>query len=124
MTPSGKIILDMVNGSSQHLTAEAIYQMLQTNEKKMSLATVYNNLNSLCEEGFIKRLSIEGKPDYYDKVTRHDHLICKKCGKIFDLTLDDMTKDFEKKIGVSLESYDLKLYYICEDCKGKVSDNG
>ena len=117
MTANGKIILDIINQSNNHLTAEEIYNEVKLLGKRMSIATVYNNLNSLYEAGEIRKLSLEDKTEHYDKLLRHDHLVCKGCGKITDLMFDDMTKLFEKNAGVKLETYDLKLIYICKECK-------
>ena len=58
-------------------------------------------------------------PDLYDKVIRHDHLICLKCGKISDINLEDLTLFFINKTNTNIISYDLKLNYICEDCQKK-----
>ena len=85
----------------------------------MSLATVYNNLNRLWEENRIRKVSMEGMPDRYDRIQRHDHLVCKKCGKLLDIDLGDLTMQLEKKAGIPILSYDLKLLYLCEECRKK-----
>ncbi len=119
MTENSKKILEIVNESSEHLTAEEIYYKLIGMSSKMAMATVYNNLGYLSKEGLIKKLVLEDQPDRYDKTSRHDHLICTKCGKISDLYLDDITKKIEEESGIHIESYDLNVHYICDDCKRK-----
>lgn len=119
MTENGRIILDMVSHADSHPTAEDIYCEIRAKGVKMSMATVYNNLNSLCNEGQIRRVAIDGAADRYDKVARHDHLVCSSCGKITDLMLDDMTDIFAKSAGITPDSYDLKLFYICDECRKK-----
>lgn len=59
------------------MTAEQIFLELKKEEPKVVLATVYNNVNGLCREGRIRRISVEGQPDRYDKIQRHDHLVCR-----------------------------------------------
>ncbi len=117
MTENSKKILDIVNESSEHLTAEEIYYKLIGTSSRMAMATVYNNLGHLSKEGLIKKLVLEDQPDRYDKTARHDHLICTKCGKITDLYLDDITEKIEQTSGIHIESYDLNVHYICDDCK-------
>ena len=51
--------------------------------------------------------------------TGDQHLICRECGRLSDITLQDMTKEIEESTGVCIESYDLKIYYICEECRKK-----
>ena len=45
--------MDIINASYDHLTAEQIYLRLKAENVKISLATVYNSLTSLYEEGFM-----------------------------------------------------------------------
>ena len=73
--------------------------------------------------GLIRKVSVEGMPDRYDRVERHDHLVCSKCGKLLDVTLSDLTEQIQKQIDIPILSYDLKLMYICEDCRKKYRRN-
>ena len=117
MTKYSKIILDIISSSDEHLTAEQIYMRTKSQSCKAVMATVYNNLNLLVREGLIRKINVDNSPDRYDKIIRHDHLVCKLCGKISDLYLEDLTSKFESDCSVEFESYDLKLIYICEKCK-------
>ncbi len=117
MADNRKIIKDLVLNSDGHPTADDIYQKLRSEGRKMTLATVYNNLNSLSRDGEIRCVSFNEKTQHYDKPTRHDHLICRNCGRVMDVHLEDLTEKFEAECGVTLDSYDLKLIYICPDCQ-------
>ncbi|MEY8352399.1 transcriptional repressor [Lachnospiraceae bacterium 54-53] len=122
MTTYSALILNIINSSDDHLTAEQIYLKLKETSSKIVLATVYNNLNALYEDDLIRKVVIEGSPDRYDKnIIRHDHLVCKQCGQLFDIVLKDLTVNLEKEIGEEILSYDLKISYICPSCRqGKV----
>lgn len=117
MTRYGKKILQIVECSHKHLTAEQVFDALRQDCPGVVLATVYNNLNRLWQEGRIRKVSVEGMPDRYDRIQRHDHLVCKGCGKLLDVELADLTEMLERQTGISLLAYDLKLIYLCEDCK-------
>ena len=117
MTKNGKLIYDIVLNSNAHLTAEEIYLKLKLVTPKIVLSTVYNNLNTLCEQGIIRKVSIEGCPDRYDKNTKHDHLVCKQCGALSDKTFADLTETLSSQLGEPILSYDLKVNYICPDCR-------
>lgn len=54
MTKNARMILDVIQHSDMHLTAEQIYLQLKDCDAKLVLATVYNNLNLLYKEGLIK----------------------------------------------------------------------
>ena len=117
MTKYMKKILEIVQTSYAHLTAEQVFQELRKTYPTVAMATVYNNLSRLREEGQIRKVPVEGMPDRYDRTTRHDHLLCQRCGKLVDVDLEDLTDRLERQTGVSLLGYDLKLVYLCEDCK-------
>lgn len=119
MTKYAELILDIVNNSKEHLSAEQIFLRLKETNRGGSLATVYNNLSFLYKEGFIRKISVEGYPERYDNIRRHDHLVCRRCGKLSDVLLDDLTETLQKQIGVPLLSYDLKMSYLCEECLKK-----
>ena len=119
MTRYAKQILEIVDQSDGHMTAEQLYLELKKTEPKVVQATVYNNLNTLCREGMIRKLSIEGSPDRYDKIKKHDHLVCKGCGALSDITFQDMTGDLERQLGEGILSYDLKVFYLCPKCREK-----
>lgn len=119
MTKYAKKILELVETSHKHMNAEQIYNGLQQTYPKVALATVYNNLNRLWAEGRIRKISLEGLPDRYDCIRRHDHLVCRGCGKLVDVDLEDLTQRLEQQAGFPILGYDLKLIYLCEDCRKK-----
>lgn len=116
MTKNGKIILDIIESVTCHPTAEEVYQLAIERGNKMSMATVYNNLGSLYEEGLIRKLTNPNQPDRFDRLIRHDHLVCRKCGKISDLYMKDLSDVITRETGVKFASYDMTLFYECEAC--------
>lgn len=120
VTKYAKKILEIVESSYSHMTAEQVFEQLRKTYPTVVLATVYNNLNRLWEENRIRKVSVEGMPDRYDRIQRHDHLVCQKCGKLLDIDLGDLTAQLEQKVGIPILSYDLKLLYLCEECRKKV----
>ena len=122
MTKNAANILEITNNSECHLTPEQIYLRLKDKNQTVAQATVYNNLSSLYHQGLIRKISVEGYPDRYDRATRHDHLVCRKCGKLSDIVLEDLTASLEKQIDVPILSYDLKINYICDACLKEEKD--
>lgn len=112
-------ILKIITMSTEHLTAEQIFLTLKESYPSVVLATVYNNLNSLYSQGKIRKISVDGCTDRYDKNTRHDHLVCRNCGKLYDINLPDITAEIEKSTGFSIDGYDLKVNFICPQCREK-----
>lgn len=123
MTKNAEMIMNIINASYDHLTAEQIYFQLKNENVKISMATVYNSLSYLCENGLIRKVPMDGFADRYDRVRRHDHLVCKRCGKLMDISLRDMTASLQKEVKVPILSYDLKICCICDECSKKERRN-
>ena len=117
VTKYGRKILEIVSSSHSHMTADEVFVVLRQTYPRVALATVYNNLNHLWQEELIRKVSVEGMPDRYDRIERHDHLVCKQCGRLLDVDLGDLTQQLESKIGMPILSYDLKLLYLCDSCR-------
>lgn len=124
VTEYGKKILEIVENSRSHMTAEQIFEQLRQSCPQVVLATVYNNLNRLCRENRIRKVSVEGSPDRYDRILRHDHLVCKCCGRLLDVDLGDLTAQLERQVGFPILAYDLKLLYLCEECRKDQQEKG
>ena len=117
VTKNAQLILDIIAHSSEHLTAEQIHMVLRESRLRMALATVYNNLAQLYSEGRVRKVCVEGYPDRYDKTTRHDHLVCRVCGKLADICFKDLTELLQSQTDEELLSYDLQVSYICPACR-------
>ena len=90
----------------------------------IALGTVYKHLNALAEERLLHRITEPGSPDRYDRAERHDHLICIRCGNLADVRLPDMQERIQEALGRDILAYDLRIRYICPDCREQEKDNG
>ncbi len=112
--PRIAIIKYLVSNRTHH-TAESIYKAISKEYPTISVATVYNTLKVLTNEGFVNQLFIEGERVFYDSTPcEHSHFICRICGKIKDI------KDKPaKKASVDdnkIEKIYLYFYGICREC--------
>ena len=58
-----------------------------------------HNLNTLCQKGTdTEAVVLEGSRIAMTKSDRHDHLVCKRCGALSDITFEDMTGDLERQL--------------------------
>ncbi len=123
MSKYAEQILNLIQSSREHLTAEQIYFRLKQSCPKLVLATVYNNLNQLHRQNRIRKISVEGRPERYDRTDRHDHLVCVRCGRLSGLRLPDLTAQLQAQLSEEILSYDLKINCICPDCMTKETEN-
>jgi Fur family peroxide stress response transcriptional regulator len=120
LTPQRLAILDYLEGNTGHPSAEDIYKALSENFPTMSLATVYNTLDSLREKGRILELSIDPEKKRFDPNTkRHNHLICIKCKKVADINETfDLSPVGDRVSGFEILGHHIEFYGICSICKG------
>lgn len=120
MTSLNQNILEMIRNSEGHLTAQDAFLLAKKKKINISMASIYRILGKLADEGLIKRISVSGKSDIFDKtLIEHEHLICSKCGKVSDIHIKDFRKKLTKEIGVEINDYELVINYVCEHCRKK-----
>lgn len=113
-------LLEALRATREHPTAEALYTALKHNFPRLSLGTVYRNLNLLEAQGLVNRLGFGSGPDRYEAVSGdHAHLRCRNCGKIEDFMLPDdpsLHRSVARQTGFRIESRQLDLSGLCREC--------
>ena len=120
ITETRKAVIDFIIQSHDHPSADMIYQALLPAFPNMSLATVYNNLKVLIDEGFVSELKVRNETTTYYDFMGHQHLnvICEKCGRIADMDLDlpDVQQEAADQTGYQITKSQMVVYGICPDC--------
>ena len=119
-----ELILETVQRSDDHPTADTIYTRVRAQDPKVSLGTVYRNLNSLVEAGRVRRVSIPGKADRFDHtLCWHSHLYCNACGRVVDADVDEkqVMKLVRNQKGV-VQDCAVVLFGLCEACAQKQAE--
>ena len=120
MTQKRAAILQILRESEGHLPADEIFRRAKEKYPGIVLATVYNTLHYLTEQGHIKHIRTADGPDFYDKTpTPHEHALCVSCGKLLDAEMGDFAALLREKANLPILSYDLILHTVCPDCEGK-----
>ena len=118
-----ELILNTLKENVVHPTAEYLYSKIKEKDSKISLATLYRNLNQLSENGIIKKIDGLETSSHFDHNTfEHYHFICSKCGRVFDINADvapDLIKKTEELTGFEVQSHDIVFTGLCKDCKNK-----
>ena len=114
------LVSETVKKMRKHASADEIYNAIAKDHPPIGRGTVYRNLQRLSELGEIRKREIPGGADRYDFLcTDHYHVVCTKCGQVFDVDMDYM-KDLEKTIknthGFEFTSHDIIFKGICPDC--------
>lgn len=108
-------VLAAVCTMRNHPTADEIYDKLKKDFPRLSLGTVYRNLNAFVQNGEVRRVSAPGEGDRFDfRLDPHEHMLCNKCSKAYDVNAEVKVKIMETDAQIS--SYTLVLHGICAKC--------
>ena len=120
MTQQRRVILEELRRVRSHPSADELYMIIRKKLPKISLGTVYRNLDFLSRKGLVRRLVIPGQPMRFDgEIAHHHHIRCQYCGTIDDICLDIPLGEIlqMKTIGrFVLIGYNLELVGICPSC--------
>jgi len=122
-------ILECLQGTTLHPSAEMVHNMLQAEHPDISLATVYRNLSRFRNQGVIQCVAtVRGIERFDANVNPHVHFICSNCDAVIDLheiqVPQTLTSRVEKTSGCHAESCQLTFTGLCSSCyqtKEKIS---
>ena len=123
MTNQRKIILEELCKVTSHPTADEIYSVVRKRLPRISLGTVYRNLETLSDLGLALKLEVGGNQRHYDaNVATHYHIRCGRCGQVADLDLPVLTniEDIAQEMtDFQVERHNLEFVGCCQKCSAK-----
>ncbi len=123
MTHQRELILEELGNCHNHPTADALYERIKKKLPRISLATVYRNLEILSEAGMIRKLEISGRQKRFDKeIDQHDHIFCVQCRRVDDIKLDQtrlISLEEGQNQGYKISGCRVEFYGICPKCQAK-----
>ncbi len=112
---------------TSHPTADELHSLVRKRLPKVSIATVYRNLEVLADEGSVLKLDLAGTQRRFDgTVENHYHIRCCKCGKVDDIDVQPLAqieKTAEKSCNYKILTHRLEFIGICPDCDEKTDHN-
>jgi Fur family transcriptional regulator, ferric uptake regulator len=125
-TRQRQVIWEELQKLHSHPTAVALYAVVRRRLSKISLGTVYRNLELLARTGAIRKLDFGGEAHFDGDMTRHDHLHCTGCGRVDDVaavSLDFSQGASNDWCGYQLLGHRLELFGLCPECRRRPQDN-
>lgn len=124
VTPQRVAICELLATSREHPTAAMIYDKLKPRFDSLSLATVYNTLDTLVGLGVVNVLGHAGDDKvHYDADTEpHVNLACISCSRIIDIPSEHVThldSEITAASGYKLLGARVLYYGLCPDCQKK-----
>ena len=123
MTRQRRVILEELKKMKSHPSADEIYFVVRSRLPRISLGTVYRNLQHLSRQDLIRILpGTSGQMLFDGDATEHYHVRCTICGRVEDLPGRPMLhfeRDMVGKTEYEILGYKIELVGVCPDCKGK-----
>jgi Fur family ferric uptake transcriptional regulator len=125
MTRQRQVILEELRKMDCHPTADEVYEVVRRRLPRISLGTVYRNLESLSSAGIIKKLGLGGTKKRFDgKLESHHHVRCIECGRLDNISstsIPDIEGAFRGACDYQITGYQLILTGLCPNCRAKKS---
>jgi Fe2+ or Zn2+ uptake regulation protein len=120
LTPQRRRVYEVLMDKRDHPTATEVFIRAQKRMSSISLATVYNCLETMVGSGLVKAVHVDREPTRFcANLKEHGHFHCTECGHIADIEFSQtQTQDRGWKLppGFLVTQHDLTLRGVCSDC--------
>lgn len=125
LTRQRQLLLDLLDGTGQHLDAENLYRLAHQKDPKLNRVTVYRTLKLLKEGGLVDELDLmhhTGDQHFYETRTKqeHAHIICLRCGRVeefFGDPLQKLRRQVEAHFGFQILIARTEIGGYCAHCQ-------
>ena len=122
-TPQRAVIMEELCASKAHPTAAELFAQVRRRLPRISLGTVYRNLEVLHEDGQIRKLELAGSETRFDGTTTpHYHVRCRACGCVRELPTplhDKLVTMPMETGGFRIDGHRLEFHGLCPSCLGE-----
>ena len=112
--------MDALRKNNIHPTADAVYEMVRKQMPRISLGTVYRNLEILTALGEIQTLELSGSQKRYDGIAqKHYHIRCLHCGRVDDAPIAPLNRledDLYESTVYTIMGHRLEFIGLCPEC--------
>ncbi len=120
MTKQRQVVYDVLMAKLDHPTASEVYSRTVTLMPTISLATVYNCLETMTQCGLVKQVNLDRAPSRYcANLKEHAHFYCEECGEVTDLELKSGVKStnaWKLPRGSRVDHVEAAIKGVCPAC--------
>jgi len=124
-TASRRVIVEVIVGAAEHLTAEEIAARAQARSPAVTLSTVYRTLATLEDIGALDHTHLgHGRAVYHLADEGHQHLYCERCDRVLELPpdkVDDFAFMLDRDFGFAMDRRHFAIGGICEACRSRLT---
>lgn len=119
-TAQRREVFDALMAKRDHPTAVEVFMRVKEKMPSISLATVYNCLETLTECNLVKHVNLDRAPSRYcANLEPHGHFFCTDCGSIFDVPLrkgQEPADTWELPADSVVTHHEVSLRGLCPAC--------
>jgi Fur family ferric uptake transcriptional regulator len=123
MTRQRAVILEELRKVTTHPSADELYMLVRRRLPRISLGTVYRNLEILSETGQIQKLDFGCTLKRFDGITKnHYHIRCLRCDRVVDAPAKVnpcLDEDLKAATDFQIIGHKLEFIGICPECAAK-----
>ncbi len=112
---------EIVNAAHDHPSAEEVHRRVRRKLPRVSLGTVYRNLQKLAGQQRIRVVQLADSAARYDgMLEEHDHFLCERCGAVSDLLRKHSPAPRVPDLGRAgyvVHRHALTYYGLCPKCR-------
>lgn len=115
-------VYDVLLEERDHPTAEEVFMRTKQTMPDISMATVYNCLDTLVKCNLVRQVNLDrGATRYCPNMTDHVHFYCDECCAVFDIDSKKATDPSQISLpkGFKLTHCEISLRGLCSECAGK-----
>lgn len=119
ITKQRLIILEALLNKKIHPTADELYAAVRQRLPKISLGTVYRNLQTLAADGEIRILKDSGRMRFDSSLHDHYHVRCLSCGLVDDVpesAVKGLSENMREKTDYRIVGFKVEFVGICPEC--------
>lgn len=123
MTKQRKLVYDVLMDERDHPTATEVFIRSKERMSSISLATVYNCLETLSAAGLVKQVNVgRDASRYCPNLAPHAHFVCVKCEEVYDIGLKndaEMESVWALPEGTRIDHLEVAMKGLCTKCSDK-----
>ena len=130
LTQERRAIVEAVFSDHEHFDADQLIARLSVRKpgsQHASRSTIYRMLELLEESGLLRKVArTKHGSEVYEQdygYSQHDHLICKKCGKLIEFHNDAISRILEEvaaQHGFRMTGHRMEVHGVCSECSRPV----
>lgn len=124
VTAQRTLLLELLRRGGGHVDADELYRRAKRKNPRISLSTVYRNLQLFKKMGLVDERHFDEEHHHYEVKSgeEHQHLLCIGCGQVVEFDYPASRRfrqDIGRKYNFDITGVEIHLTGLCSACRAK-----